>query len=147
MNDTNGLQHITTDNKRLIAPWQITLAAIGACLSLILMSVEAKAGGDRAEPSDAAMIAKELALTKEQAEDVDRVLTEVAVRRSQVKESSGELTREQLRIELKEITEYADDQLRTILSDDQFAKYVALRSEIRREALRQRVRDTRVRIY
>ena len=141
MNDANGFSQFAVEIDQMIAPWQITLSATGACLSLILMAADASAAEDPAKQGNLARIASELALAKGQAQEVDRILVEAVERRSQVRESSGELSREQIRIALKSITENADNRLRSILSDEQFSRYVVLRSELRREALRQRFRD------
>ncbi len=125
------------------APWQITLSAMMACLSLILMAVEALAENVSTRQSDLSRIAGALALEGSQAGEVDRILDETAELRSQALASSRGSSREQLRRALKSITENADNQLRRIFSADQFAGYVALRSEIRREALQQYMRNTR----
>ena len=147
MNDANGLPQITIEADQMTAPWQITLAAIGACLSLILMSVEAKAGDDRPEPSNLERIASELALSEEQAKQVDQILSEAVERRAGIRDASDGKTKEQVRAALKAITEDADRQLRGVLSDEQFARYVALRAQLRRDVLRERIRDTRWKTY
>lgn len=134
------LTKVGCDNKS--APWQITLSAMAACLSFILMAVEVIAENESHNQSSLSRIASELALDNIQAAEVDRILAEIVDLRALAMESSKGASQEELRMALKSITENADNQLRSFLSDKQFTRYVALRTEVRREVLRHRVKVT-----
>jgi hypothetical protein len=126
-----------------ILPWHITLSALGGCLSLIVLATETAATDNSPEPTDIERLAYELDLSKDQVLAVDQILEQALTDRRNIKDSADERDREDHRAALKAITENADGQLKSVLTEDQFSNYISLRTQLRREALRHRVRESR----
>lgn len=143
MHNVNGHILSIPGSDSHILPRQITLSALCACLSLILLAAAVAAAENAPEPTNLETLADDLDLSADEAIAVDRLLIQAFVDRQTLKNSTDKGNQEEHWAALKSITENADRQLKTALTQEQFSKYIALREQLRRETLRRRVRDAR----
>ena len=142
MDKCNGYAALMPDAVNTTGRWKSVLVAMGACLSLIF-SEQIGAEEDVLDHPNSGWLAKELELTDEQLVAVDRILAWAMAERQRAEKSVEELGEEAHRAALKSISDNVHVQLQSVLTDSQFKQYTALGTQIRREALRQRVRDSR----